>query len=583
MNEGTIVKVSGPLVEAVGMDLVRMYDVVYVGKERLVGEVIRLYQDRASIQVYEDTSGIGPGDPVFPSGGPLMVELGPGLLSSIFDGIQRPLTLIAEKTGDFIRRGVSLSPLSREKRWEFSPLVKKGDVVSEGDIIGTVPETELVLHKILVPPGISGQVKEIKEGLFSVDQQIAAIEMKKGEHVLKLFSTWPVRQPRPYRKKLRPETPLVTGQRIVDTLFPIAKGGSAAIPGPFGSGKTVFLHQVAKWADSKVVVYIGCGERGNEMADVLLEFPHLKDPKTGRSLMERTVLIANTSNMPVAAREASIYTGITLAEYYRDMGYDVALIADSTSRWAEALREISGRMEEMPGEEGYPAYLGTRVAAFYERSGRVECLSSDERCGSLSVIGAVSPPGGDLNDPVVQMTLRTVKAFWSLDDQLAYQRHFPAINWLSSYSLYLENLDDFYSREISEEFSQLRNWCIGILSREAELKEIVRLIGTETLTISEKLLLDTARTLREDFLHQFAFDERDAYTTLRKQYLMLRAIYLFHRKAEEAISNGIPLNKILGMSVRDRLNQLRYVEEEDLNYFSVLEREILTSFESLIR
>ena len=581
MEKGLVVKVSGPLVEAVKMETGRMYDVVYVGTERLVGEIIRLYKDRASIQVYEDTSGIGPGDPVFLSGGPLMVELGPGLLSGIFDGIQRPLNIIAEETGPFVRRGVSIPALPREKTWDFTALVKKGDSVQPGDILGTVPETSLIIHKVLVPPGISGKISEIKSGRFTIEDSLGVIQTSSGVKEIKMYQTWPVRQARPYREKISPETPLVTGQRVVDTLFPIAKGGSAAIPGPFGAGKTVFLHQIAKWANSQIIVYIGCGERGNEMADVLLEFPELKDPQSGQPLMERTILIANTSNMPVAAREASIYTGITLAEYYRDMGYDVALMADSTSRWAEALREISGRMEEMPGEEGYPAYLGTRVAAFYERSGRVICLGNGCRYGSLTAVGAVSPPGGDLNDPVVQMTLRTVKAFWSLDDQLAYQRHFPAINWLSSYSLYLENLDGFYRREISSEFPTLRNWAIETLSREAQLREIVRLIGTETLSLSERLLLDTARSIREDFLHQFAFDERDSYATLTKQMLMLKAIYLFHEKAERSIAEGIPLNKILGMAVRDAIIQVRYVAEEDLAYFSKLEQEIITAFEAL--
>ena len=581
MENGEIIKVSGQLVEAVNMKSARMYDVVYVGRQRLVGEVIRLRLDRASIQVYEDTSGLGPGDPVFPSGGPLAVELGPGLLTSIFDGIQRPLDLIARETGSFIRRGVNLAALPRDRRWDFTPAVRPGDKVTAGDVLGTVPETELLVHKILVPPETAGEVLEIAGGSFGLDQPVGLLRTPEGQVPLKLMHTWPVRRPRPYLEKLRPEIPLVTGQRVVDTLFPVAKGGSAAIPGPFGAGKTVFLHQVAKWADSQVIVYIGCGERGNEMADVLLEFPNLKDPRSGRPLMDRTVLIANTSNMPVAAREASIYTGITIAEYYRDMGYDVALMADSTSRWAEALREISGRMEEMPGEEGYPAYLGTRLAAFYERSGRVKCLGSRSATGSLSVVGAVSPPGGDLNDPVVQMTLRAVKVFWALDDQLAYQRHFPAINWLSSYSLYLGNLEGFLGAEVAPEWPELRRWAMGILGREAELKEIIRLIGTETLSLQERLLMDTARSLREDFLHQFAFDENDAYATLQKQYLMLKTIALFHQKSEEALSEGVPLNRILGLPVREQIVRNRYVAEDNLSHFHALEKEIVTSFEAL--
>jgi len=581
MENGEIIKVSGQLVEAVNMKSARMYDVVYVGRQRLVGEVIRLRLDRASIQVYEDTSGLGPGDPVFPSGGPLAVELGPGLLTSIFDGIQRPLDLIARETGSFIRRGVNLAALPRDRRWDFTPAVRPGDKVTAGDVLGTVPETELLVHKILVPPETAGEVLEIAGGSFGLDQPVGLLRTPEGQVPLKLMHTWPVRRPRPYLEKLRPEIPLVTGQRVVDTLFPVAKGGSAAIPGPFGAGKTVFLHQVAKWADSQVIVYIGCGERGNEMADVLLEFPNLKDPRSGRPLMDRTVLIANTSNMPVAAREASIYTGITIAEYYRDMGYDVALMADSTSRWAEALREISGRMEEMPGEEGYPAYLGTRLAAFYERSGRVKCLGSRSATGSLSVVGAVSPPGGDLNDPVVQMTLRAVKVIWALDDQLAYQRHFPAINWLSSYSLYLGNLEGFLGAEVAPEWPELRRWAMGILGREAELKEIIRLIGTETLSLQERLLMDTARSLREDFLHQFAFDENDAYATLQKQYLMLKTIALFHQKSEEALSEGVPLNRILGLPVREQIVRNRYVAEDNLSHFHALEKEIVTSFEAL--
>lgn len=583
MDKGVVVKVSGPLVEAVGMEQASMYDVVHVSEEKLVGEVILIKRERVSIQVYEDTSGIGPGDPVYPSGGPLVVELGPGLLTGIFDGIQRPLEVIASETGPFIKRGVSLAALPRDRRWKYEPQRPVGGHVSPGDILGTVQETAPVAHRIMVPPGVSGRLLENKSGSFTVEETVAVVETEKGSRPVTLAQRWPVRRPRPIREKLRPETPLVTGQRVVDTLFPVAKGGTAAIPGPFGSGKTVFLHQVAKWADSQVIVYIGCGERGNEMADVLLEFPELRDPRSGRSLSERTVLIANTSNMPVAAREASIYTGITVAEYYRDMGYDVAVMADSTSRWAEALREISGRLEEMPGEEGYPAYLGTRVAAFYERSGRAACLGDDEREGTLSVVGAVSPPGGDLNDPMVQMTLRAVKTFWSLDAELAYQRHFPSINWLTSYSLYIDNVEDFYRREVAGDLPPLRAWALEVLGREAELKEIVRLVGTETLSLAERLVLDTARVLREDFLHQFAFDEHDAFTSLRKQYRMLRAINLFHRQAEEALAAEVEFNQIIGLEIRERIVRARYVPEKESAYFDKLEEAIREAFAALPR
>ncbi len=587
MEKGKIIKVSGPLVQAEGMKASRMYDVVRVGEDKLVGEIIRLDGETASIQVYEETEGLKVGDPVADTGEPLVVELGPGLLSNIFDGIQRPLSRLEEK-GDFISRGIQMPPLDREKKWDFNPSVKKGDSVEGGDIVGEVQETPLLLHKIMVPPGLSGDITEIKEGSFTVEEEIGKIKTEKGEISLFLMQKWPVRMRRPVKGKKPPEEPLVTGQRVIDTLFPVLKGGTACIPGPFGSGKTVVLHAVAKWADSQVIVYIGCGERGNEMADVLNEFPELKDPASGRPLMERTVLIANTSNMPVAAREASIYTGITIGEYFRDMGYSVALMADSTSRWAEALREISGRMEEMPGEEGYPAYLGTSVASFYERAGRVVCLGGrgtggsllPDREGSLSVIGAVSPPGGDLTDPVVQMTLRVVKVFWGLDDRLAYQRHFPAINWLTSYSLYEENIKAYLEKEIERDFPEIRQESLSMLERESELNEIVRLVGMETLSLNDRLLLETARSIREDFLHQSAFDDRDAYTTLRQQYRMLKTVLFFHKLASAAVEKGTPLEEVMKMPVRSRIVKMRYiVDSENMEEeFNRIEQEIEQAF-----
>ncbi|MCX8081947.1 MAG: V-type ATP synthase subunit A [bacterium] len=579
-DKGKIVKVSGPLVQAEGMKSARMYDVVRVGEEKLIGEIIRIEGNTVSIQVYEETEGLKVGDPVFGTGEPLMVELGPGLLSNIFDGIQRPLSRL-ETTGDFILKGVQIPALDREKKWMFKPIVKKGDFVSEGDIIGEVQETGIIVHKILVPYGFNGEIIDIKEGDFTVEEEIGRIRTEEGKNVpLYLMQRWPVRAKRAVREKRPPVEPLVTGQRVIDTLFPVAKGGTACIPGPFGSGKTVVLHQIAKWADAQVVVYIGCGERGNEMADVLIEFPELQDPQSGRPLMERTVLIANTSNMPVAAREASIYTGITIAEYFRDMGYSVALMADSTSRWAEALREISGRLEEMPGEEGYPAYLGTSVASFYERAGRCLCLGNRE--GTLSVIGAVSPPGGDLTDPVVQMTLKVVKVFWGLDDRLAYQRHFPAINWLTSYSLYIENLKKYSENNIASDFTSIRQTALSILEKEAELLEIVRLVGMETLSAQDRLILETARSIREDFLHQSAFDERDAYTTLKKQYRMLKTIILFYQYASQAIEKGISIEKIHNLHIRENIVKMRYiahskVEEE----FGKLETNIKEAFPTL--
>jgi len=582
VQQGKIVKVAGPLVEATGMKTARMYDMVRVGPERLVGEIISLKAGVASIQVYEETEGLKVGDPVEETGQPLLAELGPGLLKNIFDGIQRPLSQI-EKHGDFILRGLQIPALDRTLKWEFQPLVKAGQKCQAGDIVGQVQETPIISHRIMLPPDQSGEILEIKPGSFTVEEPVGWLRTDSGNKPITLMQKWPVRRRRPFLQKKPPEEPLVTGQRVIDTFFPILKGGTACIPGPFGSGKTVVLHAIAEWANSQVVVYIGCGERGNEMADVLIEFPRLKDPGSGRPLLERTVLIANTSNMPVAAREASVYTGVTIAEYFRDMGYSVALMADSTSRWAEALREISGRMEEMPGEEGYPAYLGTAVASFYERAGRVNCQGKPEREGSLSIIGAVSPPGGDLTDPVVQMTLRVVKVFWGLDDRLAYQRHFPAINWLNSYSLYDESVVPFLSREIAPDFARERKEALSLLQREAELLEIVRLVGMETLSASDRLILETARSLREDFLHQSAFDERDAYTTLKKQFLMLHAIMTFHRLASQALEKGVEMDKIRTLPVRQKISLGRYVPEERLAELVKLEEEIVSAFQGLLR
>ncbi|MCD6132155.1 MAG: ATP synthase subunit A [Candidatus Hydrothermota bacterium] len=575
MKEGRIVKVSGPLVVAEGMSGSRMYDVAYVGEQKLLGEIIELRGDRASIQVYEETSGIGPGDPVFGTGMPLSVELGPGLIESIFDGIERPLDKIREAAGDFITRGIMIPALPRDKKWDFKPLVKKGEYVEEGDIIGEVQETTLVKHKIMVPPGISGEIVEIKEGLFTVEDTVARIKSPDGKVVdIIMMQKWPVRKPRPYKEKLLPDIPMVTGQRIIDTFFPVSKGGTACVPGPFGSGKTVIQHQLAKWSDADIVVYIGCGERGNEMTDVLIEFPELKDPRTGEPLMKRTVLVANTSNMPVAAREASVYTGITIAEYFRDMGYSVALMADSTSRWAEAMREISGRLEEMPGEEGYPAYLAARVASFYERAGRVKCLGKDGREGALTVIGAVSPPGGDLSDPVVQATLRVVKVFWSLDDKLAYRRHFPAINWLTSYSLYRETLRKYFDEKISPEFSEMSLEAMKILEKEAELEEIVRLVGAEALSQEDQLLLEIARSIREDFLHQNAFHEVDTYASIKKQYLMLKAIMKLYDVCQTALQRGVTVKKLKESEIWERVARMRYIPEEKIDQIEKLTKEI---------
>lgn len=561
-STGTVVKISGPLVVAEGMRDANMFDVVRVSSQKLIGEIIEMHGDRASIQVYEETAGLGTGEKVVSTGEPMSVELGPGLIGSIFDGIQRPLDDIRKVCGNSLKRGVEVPSLKRDKLWNFTPAVKVGDTLIGGDIIGTVPETDIVLHKILVPNGVEGVVKSITSGEFHVDDIVCVLETENGDYNLSLFQKWAVRRGRPYKKKLSPDMPLVTGQRVVDCLFPIAKGGVAAIPGPFGSGKTVTQHQLAKWAAADIIVYIGCGERGNEMTDVLNEFPELIDPHTGKSLMERTVLIANTSDMPVAAREASVYTGITIAEYYRDMGYSVALMADSTSRWAEALREMSGRLEEMPGDEGYPAYLGSRLAQFYERAGRVISNGTDGREGTLSVIGAVSPPGGDISEPVSQATLRIVKVFWGLDANLAYQRHFPAINWLTSYSLYVDSLADWYNNNVSADWTKLRARFMEILHDEDELKEIVKLIGMDALSANDRLKMETARSIREDFLHQLAFHEVDTYTSLKKQLYMMQLILNFNDKAIDTISKGADVEEVSGLPVREKIGRFKYVPEE---------------------
>lgn len=565
MSSGTIVKVSGPLVIAKDMRDANMFDVVRVSKERLIGEIIEMHGDRASIQVYEETSGLGTGEPVESTGQPLSVELGPGLIGSIFDGIQRPLDDIMKICGNNLGRGVEVASLKRDKKWHFTAAVSEGDTVEAGDIIGTVQETDIVLHKIMVPYGIRGIITSISDGDFTVDETVCVINGDKGKRELTLMQKWPVRRGRPYAKKLSPDKPLITGQRVIDTLFPIAKGGVAAIPGPFGSGKTVTQHQLAKWAEADIVVYIGCGERGNEMTDVLNEFPELIDPHTGKSLMERTVLIANTSDMPVAAREASIYTGITIAEYFRDMGYSVALMADSTSRWAEALREMSGRLEEMPGEEGYPAYLGSRLAQFYERAGRVISLGSNGREGALSAIGAVSPPGGDISEPVSQATLRIVKVFWGLDAALAYKRHFPAINWLTSYSLYVDLLTNWYSENVSEDWMSLRGRLMSILHDESELEEIVKLVGMDALSPSDRLKMETARSIREDFLHQLAFHEVDTYTSLKKQLYMMKAILAYFDLGNEVLEQNVSIDTLVSLPVRERIGRFKYVKEEDID------------------
>ena len=565
MSKGTIKKVAGPLVIAEGMRDANMYDVVRVSEQRLIGEIIEMHGDQASIQVYEETAGLGPGEPVESTEMPLSVELGPGLITSIYDGIQRPLDDIMKLCGNNLKRGVEVPSLKRDKKWTFVPTAKAGDEVEAGDIIGTVQETAVVEQRIMIPYGIEGTIKEIKGGDFTVDETVAVVTTKDGDKEVSLMQKWPVRKGRPYKKKLPPEMPLVTGQRVVDMFFPIAKGGVAAVPGPFGSGKTVIQHQLAKWAEADIVVYIGCGERGNEMTDVLNEFPELKDPKTGKSLMERTVLIANTSDMPVAAREASIYTGITIAEYFRDMGYSVALMADSTSRWAEALREMSGRLEEMPGEEGYPAYLGSRLAQFYERAGHVVNLGKDGREGALSVIGAVSPPGGDISEPVSQATLRIVKVFWGLDSALAYKRHFPAINWLTSYSLYLDNIAGWFTKNVAEDWMSGRQEMMSLLQDEAQLNEIVQMVGMDALSAPDRLKMEAARSIREDFLHQNSFHEVDTYTSLKKQLLMMRLVLAYYDKSVEALGNGAGVQDLIKLPVREQIGRYKYTLEENLD------------------
>jgi V/A-type H+/Na+-transporting ATPase subunit A len=562
MKEGTIVRITGPVVTSKGLEAAKMFDVVRVGQLGLVGEVIKLEGDRAILQIYEDTTGLRPGEKVINTGQALSVELGPGLLTSIYDGIQRPLNVLKEKSGDFISRGLIIPALDETKKWDFVPVKKSGDKVSEGEIIGTVQETQLVSHKIMIPPGLSGELKEIKAGKFTIREAVAKVKSQSGEVDVFLASKWRVRTPRPISRKLPPDTPLLTGQRVFDTFFPVAKGGTAAIPGPFGSGKTVSQQQLAKWSDSRIIVYVGCGERGNEMTEVLATFPELEDPRSKRPLMERTILVANTSNMPVAAREASIYTGITIAEYYRDMGYDVALMADSTSRWAEALREISGRLEEMPGEEGYPAYLGSRLAEFYERSGKVVALSPEQRVGSVTVVGAVSPPGGDFSEPVSQNTLRVTRVFWALDASLAARRHFPSINWLTSYSLYTDDLRGWYQQTVGSEWSDMRTEALGILQKEAELQDIVQLVGYDALPESEKGVMDLAKMIREDYLQQSAYDPVDTYTSVRKQYLMMKTILGFGRMEADSIKSGAQAVQIAALPVKTKIARMKWTPEE---------------------
>ncbi len=584
LSQGTIVKVSGPLVIAEGMRDANMFDVVRVSEQRLIGEIIEMHGDKASIQVYEETSGLGPGEPVVSTGAPLSVELGPGLIEKMFDGIQRPLEDMRQMVGNNITRGIEVNSLNREKKWAFNPTVSKGTKVVAGDIIGTVQETVVIEHKIMIPNGVEGTIEEINEGEFTIEETVAVVKKENGELVnVQMLQKWPVRKGRPYKQKLSPDIPLVTGQRVIDTLFPLAKGGVAAVPGPFGSGKTVVQHQLAKWADADIVVYIGCGERGNEMTDVLIEFPELKDPKTGESLMKRTVLIANTSDMPVAAREASIYTGITIAEYFRDMGYSVALMADSTSRWAEALREMSGRLEEMPGEEGYPAYLGSRLAQFYERAGRVLSLGTENREGSLTAIGAVSPPGGDISEPVSQATLRIIKVFWGLDSSLAYKRHFPAINWLTSYSLYDDKLGKWYNDNIAKDWSDLRGDVMRILQEEAELEEIVRLVGVDALSSEDRLTLEAAKTVREDYLHQNAFHDVDTFASLHKQYRLLKLIMSFYYEGKKVLEAGAKINDIFAISAREKAGRGKYVPEDEVNTtFDAIEREMIDQLNALV-
>ncbi len=582
MKIGKIVKVSGPLVVAKDMDEANIYDVVKVGEKGLIGEIIEMRGDRASIQVYEETSGLGPGDPVVTTGEPLSVELGPGLMESMFDGIQRPLDKIRDIAGNFLTKGVNVSSLDRKRKWDFVPTSTVGDVVSYGVAIGTVAETTVITQIIMVPKGIEGTITSINAGEFTVEDIVAEVQTSNGIKQITLMQKWPVRRGRPYAEKLNPVEPLVTGQRVIDTFFPVTKGGTACVPGPFGSGKTVVQHQFAKWADAEIVVYIGCGERGNEMTEVLNEFPELKDPKTGESLMKRTVLIANTSNMPVAAREASVYTGITIAEYFRDMGFAVALMADSTSRWAEALREMSGRLEEMPGDEGYPAYLGSRVADFYERSGKVVCVGDDKRIGAITVIGAVSPPGGDLSEPVTQATLRIVKVFWGLDAQLAYRRHFPAINWLESYSLYIDQLTNWMNENVAADWTELRVKAMAILQDEAKLDEIVRLVGVDALSEKDRLKLEVAKSIREDYLQQNAFHEVDTFTSLNKQYKMLKLVLAFHVEGEKALSAGVYLKKILEIPARDKIARVKYIAETDITKIDDIFTTLSNDIEKLI-
>ena len=585
MKTGKIIKVSGPLVVAEGMDEANIYDVCKVGEKGLIGEIIEMRGDKASIQVYEETSGIGPGDPVITTGEPLSVELGPGLIESMFDGIQRPLDAFMEAAQSaFLKKGVSVPSLNREKKWPFVAIAKVGDKVSSGDVIGTVQETTVVVQKIMIPYGIEGTIKSITSGDFTVEEVVAVVETANGDKEVKLMQKWPVRKGRPYAQKLNPVAPMITGQRVIDTFFPVAKGGAAAVPGPFGAGKTVVQHQIAKWGDSEIVVYVGCGERGNEMTDVLNEFPELKDPKTGQSLMKRTVLIANTSNMPVAAREASIYTGITIAEYFRDMGYSVSIMADSTSRWAEALREMSGRLEEMPGDEGYPAYLGSRLADYYERAGKVVCLGKDGRQGAITAIGAVSPPGGDISEPVSQSTLRIVKVFWGLDSQLAYQRHFPSINWLNSYSLYQDSIDKWMDENVAQDWSSLRQECMSLLQDEASLQEIVRLVGIDALSERDRLKLQVAKSIREDYLQQNGFHEIDTYTSLDKQYKMLKLIITFRREAERALDAGVYLDKILAQEeIIDRIARSKYVHEDEIGKIDQIAVDLKATIDELIK
>ena len=574
MKEGKITKVSGPLIEASGLSDANIYDVVEVSKDKLIGEIIEMRGDVASIQVYEETTGIGPGDVVVSTGHPLSVELGPGMLRHMYDGIQRPLKKLEDLAGNFLKRGVTSPALSRETLWEFNPTAKIGDEVVAGDVLGTVEETHVLTHKIMVPFGVNGKIKDIKSGEYTVDQTVAVIETEDGDKEINMIQKWPVRKARPSRRKLDPNEPLITGQRVIDTFFPVAKGGTAAIPGPFGSGKTVVQHQVAKFADADMVVYVGCGERGNEMTDVLNEFPELIDPKTGESIMERTILIANTSNMPVAAREASIYTGITLGEYFRDMGYNVAMMADSTSRWAEALREMSGRLEEMPGDEGFPAYLASRIADFYERSGKVEVLGNRDEKGSLTVIGAVSPPGGDLSEPVTQATLRIVKVFWGLDYDLSYQRHFPAINWLNSYSLYQDKMDSYIDSNVNEDFSTMRKRAMSLLAQEQSLQEVVRLVGRDALSDDDKLKLNVTKSIREDYLQQNAFHDVDTYCSLKKQNIMLDLILYNYDRSIEALANGVDLSEIEKLPVHERITRAKFVNEEELEKLADIKEQI---------